>query len=198
VADPLVSFVESRPAGAVVPPAAHVIIRRRAPSFFQANRFLAPVLSRRVVALTADGPVVDLYAGVGLFAVCLAASGWREVTAIESDAVSGADLALNARAFTPVLRVARDSVEAFLRRHPASPNATFIVDPPRTGMSRAALAGVIAAVPRRIVYVSCDVATLARDARRLLDANYGLTHLEALDLFPNTPHVEAIAVFDRS
>ena len=49
----------------------------------------------------------------------------------------------------------------------------------------------------RIVYVSCDVATLARDARRIVDSGYTLTHVDAFDLFPNTPHVETVAVFDR-
>jgi 23S rRNA (uracil1939-C5)-methyltransferase len=73
----------------------------------------------------------------------------------------------------------------------------MIIDPPRTGISRAAMQGVTAAAASRLVYVSCDVATLARDTRRLLDTAYDLTHLEALDLFPNTAHVEAIAVFDR-
>jgi 23S rRNA (uracil1939-C5)-methyltransferase len=75
---------------------------------------------------------------------------------------------------------------------------TIVVDPPRTGISAEALDGIVRQHPRRLVYVSCDPATLARDARRLLDAGYLLGSLRAFDLFPNTPHVEALAVFDAS
>ena len=90
------------------------------------------------------------------------------------------------------------SVEQFLmtRRSGASEETT-IIDPPRTGLSRDALAAVIARGPRRLIYVSCDVATLARDARGLLEAGYSLRGLTAFDLFPNTAHVECVAVFDR-
>ena len=72
-----------------------------------------------------------------------------------------------------------------------------VVDPPRTGMTKEALAGAIALHAARVVYVSCDVATLARDARLLADSGYRLQALEAFDLFPNTAHVETVAVFDR-
>ena len=71
----------------------------------------------------------------------------------------------------------------------------MIVDPPRTGMSKEAVDGVLRAAPRQIVYVSCDPPTLARDARRLLDGGYTLASIRAFDLFPNTAHVESLAVF---
>ena len=64
-------------------------------------------------------------------------------------------------------------------------------------MTREALAGIIGHQPRRVVYVSCDVATLARDARTLVDAGWELQEVTAIDLFPNTGHVESIAVFER-
>ena len=143
-----------------------------------------------------EGPAVDLYAGVGLFAVSLAALGRAGIVAVEGDRVSGADLADNARPLGDRLRVSRMSVEGFLRRRTAAPGETLLVDPPRTGMSREAMSGVIAQGAGRIVYVSCDVATLARDARRLIDADYELTHVEAFDLFPNTAHVESLVVLD--
>ena len=76
--------------------------------------------------------------------------------------------------------------------------STVIVDPPRTGMSREALDGLIQCAPGRVVYVSCDTATLARDARRLVDGGYALEGLTGIDLFPNTAHVESVAVFARS
>jgi 23S rRNA (uracil1939-C5)-methyltransferase len=62
-------------------------------------------------------------------------------------------------------------------------------------MSREALAGIVAVRPARLVYVSCDVATLARDTRTLVDAGYSLDGLTGMDLFPNTAHVESIAAF---
>ncbi len=74
----------------------------------------------------------------------------------------------------------------------------LIVDPPRTGMSKEALQGAIAVGAATVVYVSCDVATLARDARRLLDAGYALARVDGFDLFPNTPHVETVAQFRRA
>jgi 23S rRNA (uracil1939-C5)-methyltransferase len=88
------------------------------------------------------------------------------------------------------------AVEDFLRDPPGRPGAV-IVDPPRTGLSREALDGVMRLHAPRIVYVSCDVATLARDARRLVEGGYGLARVDSFDLFPNTPHVETVAVFDR-
>jgi 23S rRNA (uracil1939-C5)-methyltransferase len=64
-------------------------------------------------------------------------------------------------------------------------------------MSKAALAGVLRAAPQRIVYVSCDVATFARDTRTMLEAGYVLDELAGIDLFPNTAHVEVVAAFDH-
>ena len=76
-------------------------------------------------------------------------------------------------------------------------NSTVILDPPRTGVSPDAMAGVTGLAAPRVVYVSCDVATLARDARRLVEAGYRLDSIRAFDLFPETAHVESLAVFAR-
>jgi 23S rRNA (uracil1939-C5)-methyltransferase len=73
-----------------------------------------------------------------------------------------------------------------------------VVDPPRTGLSRAAIDGVIRLGAGRLIYVSCDPATLARDARRLVDSGYSIEQVNAFDLFPNTPHVETVVVFERN
>jgi 23S rRNA (uracil1939-C5)-methyltransferase len=174
-------------------------LRRQPESFFQANRFLVPTLVAQVVdAVPADGPVLDLYAGVGLFSVTLAASGRDDITAVEGDRTSGADLRRNAGLFGASLTLALESVESHLRSIDRPPRAaTVIVDPPRTGMSSEALTMLTALGAGRIIYVSCDPPTLARDARKLLDARYTLAGLEAFDLFPNTPHVECVAVFER-
>ena len=85
-------------------------------------------------------------------------------------------------------------MEQYLKRR-AEPAATIIVDPPRTGISRDAMSAVVRAAAARVVYVSCDPATMARDARRLVDGGYELASLTAFDLFPNTPHVESLGVF---
>jgi len=172
-------------------------LQRHAESFFQANRFLLPGLVKAVIpAIPAEGSVLDLYAGVGLFSACLAASGRKRLTAVEGDRTSGRDLKRNAAAYAGDLQVVVASVEDYLaRRSPRA--ATILVDPPRTGMSREAMQSIVRARAERIVYVSCDPATMARDARRLLDGGYELKSLEAFDLFPNTPHVESLGVFVR-
>jgi len=188
VSDPVEAIV----AHSSAPPGTR--LRRHAHAFFQANRYLLRALVGRVLAQVGEDPVLDLYAGVGLFAVALAATGRDRITAIEIDATSGEDLAANAAPF-PSLRVVRGGVEQVLADRSLEAPGTVIVDPPRTGMSREALDGVLGCRAPRVVYVSCDVATLARDARRLVDAGYVLEHVEAFDLFPNTAHVEVLAVF---
>jgi len=72
------------------------------------------------------------------------------------------------------------------------------VDPPRIGLSDVVLSGMLKIEPHRIVYVSCDPATFARDARRIVDAGYHMTNLTVFDLFPQTHHTETVAAFDRS
>jgi tRNA/tmRNA/rRNA uracil-C5-methylase (TrmA/RlmC/RlmD family) len=184
---------------------AQVRLKRDVRAFFQGNRFLLERLVRDVLTLVPDGPVVDLYAGVGLFGLSIAAAGGGDVTVVEGDPISGVDLTENAAPFGERARVERKSVESYLTsaapqngtRPTSSHAATFIVDPPRTGMTKEALAGIMRANPARIVYVSCDVATLARDTRTLLDAGYGLGGVTGIDLFPNTAHVESIALFTR-
>jgi 23S rRNA (uracil1939-C5)-methyltransferase len=174
------------------------ILRRHPEAFFQGNRFLIDALVGAVMDVVPAGRVLDLYAGVGLFSVSLAAAGRAQVTAVEGDPVSGRDLERNAAQFGDRVRVARSSVEAYLLGRRASAPDTLIVDPPRTGMSKEAGEAIARAGAKRIVYVSCDAPTMARDARRLLDAGYRLVSLEGFDLFPNTPHVESLGVFERN
>lgn len=178
-------------------PPAHFGLRHHAQAFFQGNRYLLAQLASRVVSLVPDGPVVDLYAGVGLFSASLAASGCASVVAVEGDPWAAADLKANAAPFGASLEPVEMAVEAYLAAHPVARGATIVIDPPRTGLSKEASAAVAAQPAGRLVYVSCDVATFARDARKLTDAGYRLEHLEAFDLFPNTAHVEAVGVFER-
>jgi 23S rRNA (uracil1939-C5)-methyltransferase len=88
-----------------------------------------------------------------------------------------------------------EAVEAWTSRLDRTPQV-LIVDPPRTGLSREALDGAVAMRAPSVVYVSCDVATLARDARRFIDGGYTLARIDAFDLFPNTPHVETVVKFE--
>ena len=176
-----------------------VTLTRHVRSFFQGNRYLLEPFVEHVIRHVAAGPLVDLYAGVGLFSLTAAAAGAGPVTAVEGDPSAVRDLKRNAH-----LRqgpggqatVVELPVEKFAK--PAGESiATVIVDPPRTGMSKDALARAIAVGAPRFIYVSCDVATLARDARVLLDSGYQLTAIRAFDLFPNTAHVETVISFAR-
>jgi 23S rRNA (uracil1939-C5)-methyltransferase len=173
-----------------------ITIRRHVLAFFQGNRFLLPDLVAHVIGqIPQESRVVDLYAGAGLFSISAARLRGAQVTAVEGDRVASEDLAVNAAAAGGVTAV-HQPVEAFVQR--ANPAVdVVIVDPPRTGMSPAALQGVVRLCGRRIVYVSCDVATLARDARRLVDAGYQIGRADAFDLFPNTPHVETVVTFGK-
>lgn len=169
-------------------------LSRHARSFFQGNRFLLQPLVDHVLSHVTEGPVLDLYAGVGLFSLVASHAGHGPVVAVEGDRFSSADLRRNASARQDV-RVRSESVEDYLPH--ATKASTIILDPPRTGLSKEALTGTIAVQAQRLIYVSCDIATLARDARLLLDAGYRLSGVRAFDLFPNTAHVETVIAFAR-
>ena len=175
-----------------------VRLRRDARAFFQGNRFLVSRLVREVADRVTSGPVVDLYAGSGLIGLAIAARGAAEVTLVEGDPIAARDLEANAKPYRCAY-VVRQSVEAYLAAGGARAADVVVVDPPRTGLSTDAVDHLLRyANPRSIVYVSCDPATLARDAGRLAAARYGLDSIVALDLFPNTAHVETVAVFSRT
>jgi len=175
-------------------------LRRHVQAFFQGNRYLLRDLVAHVAGLLPEGgAVLDLYAGVGLFSLAAAGARGASVVAVEGDVFAAADLQANAAAFGGAITTVRASVES-IGPGLAGANRKFdavIVDPPRTGMSREALDNALKVNAPRLVYVSCDVATLARDARRIVDHGYTLERADAFDLFPNTPHVETVVVFGR-
>ena len=175
-----------------------VTLTHHVQSFFQGNRYLLSELVARVLAQVPAGVVTDLYAGVGLFAIALAARGDAKVVAIEGDRSSARDLESNAEPFGAALHVQHLSVESHLKRRGLQRPDTVLLDPPRTGISQEAMSGLLAPKVPRFVYVSCDPATLARDVRRFTEVGYHLDHIEAFDLFPNTAHVETLAVLTRS
>jgi len=182
-------------------------LRRHVLAFFQGNRFLLRDLVAHVTERIPTGaPLLDLYAGVGLFSVAAAVRRGAWTVAVEGERVAFDDLFANATAAGAKLTAIRAAVEGLgsgsfkgTTAWPGHPSTfeVVIVDPPRTGMSRDALAGALRLSAARLIYVSCDVATLARDARRIVDAGYAIDRADAFDLFPNTPHVETVVVFNR-
>ena len=170
----------------------------RSPSaFFQGNRYLLDTLVNHVVdRLGSGGGVTDLYAGAGLFSIAAAAHGLAPVMAVEGDPRSAAELRRNSAPWRGLIQARHAPVEDYVRDRRLVRSHTVLLDPPRTGLSRRALQGTIALRSPRIVYVSCDVATLARDTRALIDAGYGIGEVVLFDLFPNTAHVESVVVFD--
>jgi tRNA/tmRNA/rRNA uracil-C5-methylase (TrmA/RlmC/RlmD family) len=169
---------------------------RHAPSFYQSNRYLLPALVS-AVHQRVRGAVLDLYAGVGVFSVTLAARGAERVTAVEREMSAVADLRFNATGVSDYLTVEPVSVEDYLARQSGTDAETVIVDPPRVGLSRAVVDRLGALGVRRLVYVSCDVATFARDVRRFIDRGFVLHDVEAFDMFPNTAHIELLATLTR-
>lgn len=170
-------------------------------AFFQVNTTMAEVLVREVLAaLAIEGQprVLDLFCGVGLFAAQAAARGAR-VLGIESSPAAAEDARHNLRAFAPRAEVVTADVRAALvsRRVARAAWDRVIVDPPRAGLAAPAVAALAGLTAGRIVYVSCEPATLARDAAALIQRGYRLDYAQPLDLFPQTRHVETVALFTR-
>ena len=172
-------------------------LRRHAPAFFQANRYLVPSLVAAVGQRVPPGPVLDLYAGVGLFAVSLAARGGVAVTAVERDRLAVGDLRRNAEPLGPRLSVVGAPVERYLLNRASPIEGTVVVDPPRAGLARGLIERLAALKARTVAYVSCDPATFARDLRRFREAGYEASDIRAFDQFPNTAHIELLATLTR-
>jgi 23S rRNA (uracil1939-C5)-methyltransferase len=167
--------------------------RISARSFFQARpdgaeALVAAVRDALAGALPADGHLVDLYGGVGLFAGTLDAG---HVTVVESGASSVADARVNLAD-----RQARVIKADVARWRPARADAV-VADPPRTGLAAAGVAAVVGAHADRVALISCDPAALGRDARLLSEAGYRLVTATLVDLFPHTSHVEVVSRFER-
>ena len=188
-------WIEERVAG--------VTLRLSAAAFFQTNTRMTDLLYERVAeAAGLDGSQVlyDLFAGVGSIGIALAA-GAREVVSIEIVPEAVEDAIRNARAngLTNHTALCGD-VGVVLREHRGQlpPPDVAIVDPPRAGLSGRAVRRILELAPPTLVYVSCQPATFADNAARFVEGGYRLEWVRPVDMFPQTPHIEAVARFTRA
>ena len=168
--------------------------RVSAGSFFQTNRYMARKLVDTVVDEFFGNIALDLYSGVGLFANHLA-KRFTQVFAVESAPASAADLQANAlKNVVPVKTAAEQFLPRCLNMNPD----LVVVDPPRAGLGPKTTQLLAALRVKRIVYVSCDPATLARDLRLLLETGYHVEQVHMIDMFPQTFHVESVVRLARA
>jgi 23S rRNA (uracil1939-C5)-methyltransferase len=168
--------------------------------FVQSNAGLIEVMTRAVVEAAGTGRLLlELFAGAGFLTLGLSRR-FEAVVAVEGNPKAVADLEINLRdARIENARVVLETAEACF----ASASLTelrpdvVVLDPPRTGLPGGVGDAIADRGPDRIVYLSCDPATLSRDLSLLDHRGYSLTHAEAFDLFPQTPHVEVLAVCKR-
>ena len=167
-------------------------------SFFQVNtagaEALVSVVSESLAPQRGDR-VLDLYCGVGLFGLSLADLA-GSVLGVEADPSAVADFRHNARGMDQVALI-EGKVQSVLARM-EEPVDLILLDPPRSGAGQAVTEQIAHLEPRRIAYVSCDPATFARDARHLVENGYLLHEVQPVDLFPQTYHVESVALFVRA
>ena len=160
--------------------------------FFQVNRHLVPWLFRRTAELVGETPLPtwDLFAGVGFLAAAALHAGRRTMVAVEAHRqaaeaarrnLPGAEVHVGMRAETYLGSAGRLPRQALV-----------LLDPPRAGCSARLRRQLLAWRPRVILGLACDPATWARDSNELCEAGYRLTHLELVDLFPSTHHVEIL------
>ena len=172
--------------------------RVSSPAFFQVNSRQAERLIELVVARArAVQPrlVADAYSGVGTFAVALA-QVVPDVVTIEYSAAAGDDAEVNLAPYDNVRRIV-GTVEEQLPALDPQPDVV-VVDPPRAGLDASVIDAIVDSRVRRLVYVSCDPATLARDLRRLADGGMALGEVQPIDMFPHTQHIECISTLDRA
>jgi 23S rRNA (uracil1939-C5)-methyltransferase len=181
----------------------HIVIRVldrdfeiSAASFFQVNTIMAGKMVEHLMTNLPISPtttLLDVYCGVGLFSAFLALKCGR-VIGIESSESACEDFTVNLDEFDNV-ELYEGEAEAVIPHLEARPDIV-LVDPPRAGLDKVVVDGILKLNPSHIAYVSCDPSTLARDAARLINGGYKLREVTPFDLFPQTYHIESISIFD--
>jgi 23S rRNA (uracil1939-C5)-methyltransferase len=168
-----------------------------ASSFFQVNTVMAGKMVQHLLTclpVSLSTTLLDVYCGVGLFSAFLAPK-CRTVIGIESSESSCEDFAVNLDEFDTV-ELYEGEAEEVIPHLEANPDVV-LVDPPRAGLDKAVVDGLLKLGPSLIAYISCDPSTLARDAARLINGGYKLKEVTPFDLFPQTYHIESISIFER-
>ncbi len=162
-------------------------------AFFQSSRFLLPEFVTAVTAGVSGSVALDLYAGVGLFALPLSKQ-FDQVIAVEVAPQATANLAANARTIPDKkVRAVAGTTFDYLRRSALMNPDLVVMDPPRAGVGAETLELLATMRPKRLHYVSCSPPTLARDLGMMLKHGYQLDSLELFDFFPQTYHIESLA-----
>jgi 23S rRNA (uracil1939-C5)-methyltransferase len=182
-------FLPGMASGAIEYPAAGRVFRVSRGSFFQVNRFLIDQLVDAALGSNAGTTAVDLYAGIGLFSLPLA-EHYQRVYAVERGGPAYRDLEYNAQSYSQIL-AAKSAAGDFLQTLSDTPDLV-IADPPRSGLERDVVEGLLRLLPPALTLVSCDPATLSRDLKRL-GAAYRIERMALVDLFPQTYHFETVA-----
>ena len=141
-----------------------------------------------------DSVLLDAYCGVGLFSRFFAPL-CKQVIGIETSASACEDFVFNLDQFENV-ELYEGAAEQVLPYLDLQPNIA-LVDPPRAGLEKAVIDALLKLQPRSVAYVSCDPSTLARDAARLIQGGYLLYDVTPFDMFPQTYHIESVALFER-
>jgi 23S rRNA (uracil1939-C5)-methyltransferase len=171
--------------------------RVSAPAFFQVNTHMAETMVTHLMDLLPlkhNSIVLDIYCGVGLFSAFIAPRVARLI-GIELDPFAADDFIYNLDAHENV-EIYQAAAEEVLPELDVQPDL-ILVDPPRAGLDKAALDAILSMQPDSLAYISCDPATLSRDAKRLIAGGYRLTQITPFDLFPQTYHIESISLFQR-
>lgn len=169
-----------------------------AETFFQANRFLIERLVELSLGDAVGNTAIDLYCGVGLFSLPLARR-FKKVIGIEENPAAIAMAKRNAEyAELENIDFQSKPVSKFFTKSKMKPPAFVLIDPPRAGTEKGTISKLAALKPEHISYVSCEPSILARDIRTLVDAGYSIESITALDMFPQTHHVETVAHLKRN
>ncbi len=172
-------------------------------AFFQVNTVMAEVLLQKVMEYgmpTAGDTVIDAYCGIGTFSLPLAAKAGK-VIGIEQNPAAVRDARRNAAAneINNVEFISGDVEKVLTHIAPSLEDIDLlVVDPPRKGLTPAILQSIVKIKPRRMVYVSCNPGTLARDLSSLVTNGYGIKEVQPVDMFPHTAHVETVVLMSRT